>query len=207
MKTIDKDRFINSTWSNKKYSLYKKYTFDDVDNYINMCPNNILDIGCGLAFESELFQKKYNCDLYLLDGEFSDTKNRNRHNMFGSADTMKFYSKISDLKHSWNLREMKYTFVDAENISIDVSTKFDVIYSFLSCGFHYPLDSYIETMKKHSHDNTFFIFTIRKEKNDKDLKDTDLYKIKDVIAKSTDYQTIDSMYKKEKYWTISIELK
>ena len=50
-----------------------------------------------IRVESEHFQKKYNSQLYLLDGDFEDTINRTRKVNYGTADSMAFYSKIEDL--------------------------------------------------------------------------------------------------------------
>jgi hypothetical protein len=42
--------------------------------------------------------------------------------------------------------------------------KFDLITSYLSCGYHYPLSTYKELILKHSHKDTKLVFDIRNRK-------------------------------------------
>jgi len=67
-----------TNWNSLEHIESKKRLFHDIDQYIKDSPNKILDIGCGLARESEFFQKKYACELYLLDGDFENTKSNTR---------------------------------------------------------------------------------------------------------------------------------
>ena len=152
-----------TVWNDKEYIELKKNNFSILENYIKTPPKNILDIGCGLAFESEQFQKKYNSDLWLLDSDFENTEDRSRDILYGKADTFKFYSNVNDLKSSYDQRNMSYTFVDANDINIDSNIKFDLIYSILSCGFHYPAVTYKKLIQQHSHKNTVVLMDIRKK--------------------------------------------
>jgi len=145
-------------WAKPQHTESRKAEFLAVDNHLNFAPVNILDIGCGLAKESEYFQKKYNSNLWLLEGEQSNT---GRDVKWGSAESFSFYNKINDLKTSWNSRQLRYNFVDANNIQIDDDVKFDLIYSGVSCGFHYPANTYKNLIKKHSHENTKIVFDLR----------------------------------------------
>jgi len=148
---IKKDKWFD-VWSEDQYAVNKRNSFDVINKYLQSVgkqPKRILDIGCGRAFESQMLQEAYGCELYLLDGDY-DNRNKNsaRDDSWGTTDTMSFYNPISKLKEDWNSRDMKYTFVDANNINIDHNIKFDLVYSFLSCGFHYPLNTYSELIKK-----------------------------------------------------------
>jgi SAM-dependent methyltransferase len=152
--------WINNVWKTEEYIKSKQVSFELIDSFLNEVPKNILDIGCGLAFESEMFQKKYKSNLYLLDGDFETTVNAERDRKFGSANTMAFYSKILDLQTNFDKRKMKYTFIDANNINIPKNLKFDLIYSNVSCGFHYPLSTYYNVLKTHSDEKSLMIFDI-----------------------------------------------
>lgn len=157
---MNEKMWLDGVWQNDEYLKSKEISFNLLESFLTNSPKNVLDIGCGLAFESEMFQKKYNCNLYLLDGDFEDSKNATRDRKFGSADTMAFYSKISDLQKSFNERNLKYTFVDANNIELPKNLKFDLIYSNVSCGFHYPLNTYLNLLKDHTDENSIMIFDI-----------------------------------------------
>lgn len=157
---MNEKMWLDGIWQDDEYVKSKEISFTLLDSFLTRPPKNVLDIGCGLAYESEMFQKKYSCNLYLLDGDFDDSKNATRDRKYGSAETMAFYSKISDLQKSFNERNLKYTFVDAFNIEIPNNLKFDLVYSNISCGFHYPLNTYYDLLKKHTSDDTVMIFDI-----------------------------------------------
>jgi len=158
-----KKKLVNwkEKWQSDYHIAEKRLFFTILDNYLKLSPKNILDIGCGFARESELFQKKYNSELFLLDGDFEPDVNKRREFKYGSADNFRFYNKISDLKKDYLERNMSFVFIDANNISIDPKVKFDLIYSIKSCGFHYPIDTYYNLIKNHIHNNTYLIFDLR----------------------------------------------
>jgi len=152
------NRWINSEWQTNEYKETKNISFNLLDSFLTRAPSNILDIGCGLAFESEMFQSKYNSNLYLLDGDFEDSVNATRDRKYGSSDSMAFYTKIDSLKNSFGNRNLKYNFIDANNIQIEKNIKFDLVYSNVSCGYHYPLITYLEILKKHTKKDSILVF-------------------------------------------------
>lgn len=187
---LSNNKWINS-WYSKEHQDKKIKMFEIVDSNIKIVPKNILDIGCGLAFESEMFQKKYNSNLYLLDGDF-DSSSNSRDTNYGTVTSMKFYSKIDDLKKSWNNRNLQYNFIDANNIVISKDVKFDLIYSFESCGFHYPVNTYAELIKQHIHKDTILIFDIRTKNYEDQIKYFDEL---EVIHKDKKFKTIRLRFK------------
>ena len=149
-------------WSTAQHIQSKKALFNTIDKCLDFKPTRILDIGCGLARESEFFQKKYNCELFLLDGDFESTNNiASRDIKWGTVDNFRFYSKIEQLQESYKDRGMTFTFVDANNINISEDIRFDIILSNVSCGFHYPANTYKNLVQKHSTENTKVIFDLR----------------------------------------------
>jgi len=158
------------SWETPQHLKKKKELFNIVDSYLDFKPKRILDIGCGLARESEYFQKKYGCELYLLDGDFGDTSSVRREIKFGTVDNFAFYNKIDDLKKSCDERGMNYVFVNANNIDIPSDIKFDLIISNLSCGFHYPANTYKSLVQKHSSEDTKVIFDLRNGQDHPDVE-------------------------------------
>ena len=148
-------------WEQDKHKTYKESTFTILDNFLNYSPKRIFDIGCGLAYESELFQKKYKSELYLLDGDFGYTSDNTRDVGYGAVDNFQFYNSIDTLKESYNNRGLKYNFIDANNIQIKDNITFDLVYSILSCGFHYPVETYTDLIKKHTSPTSRIIMDIR----------------------------------------------
>ena len=150
--------------TNKDWLKIKHNNFTLLDSYLQPSPRTILDIGCGFAVESCLFAKKYNTHLTLIDGEVDDNASKqNRHDDFGVVEEFKFYNKLSDIEDTIKEHTSNYTLIDCNHIDINPSTKFDLICSWKSCGFHYPLDAYKKICMQHSHENTRLIFDIRKK--------------------------------------------
>lgn len=175
-------------WNTEEHDNNKLAAFKILDKHLTKKPINILDIGCGLAKESELFQKNYNSNLWLLDGEFGSNVLKKRQVKYGNVNNFNFYNKIDELKQSWDSRNIKYNFVDANNILLDESIKFDLVYSSLSCGFHYPAEIYRDLILKHSHANTKIIF---------DLRHKNLFEQK--------VKVINILFQNKKYITAEIE--
>jgi hypothetical protein len=56
---------------------------------------------------------------------------------------------------------MTYTHVDGATLDVPADVKFDVIYSWLSCGFHYPVTTYKEFIQKHASEDAVIIMDFR----------------------------------------------
>lgn len=152
-------------WLTEDYYKEKKQNFDILSKYLQTPPNTILDIGCGLAWESRMFSDNFNTELWLLDGDVSANEEKGSTSYFNyhtTADTFNFYNSMEFLKSELDKRNTKnYHLVDANNIIIPEDKKFDVITSWLSCGFHYPVSTYRDLILKHSHENTKIVMDLR----------------------------------------------
>lgn len=165
--------YYKRTWLKPAYQSSAYQCFQEIDAYLAKPPDRILDIGCGYAHVSNYFQKKYNCELWLLDGDFEATVTRPRKNGWGDVDDMKFYLSVEDLKRYWDSQDMRYTFINATNCIIDNAVTFDLVYSRLSCGFHYPAKTYKSLVEQHTNKHSVCIFDFRTKRlhtQNKDIK-------------------------------------
>lgn len=158
--------WLNGEWSTPEYQEAKKLNFNLLDAELIDKPKTILDIGCGLAWESRLFNEKYNTELWLLDGDVSFNENKPKTSSeidyHLTTDDFLFYHPLSFLKEQLDKKETKnYNLIDVNKISIPEDKKFDIITSWLSCGFHYPASTYRDLILKHSHENTKIFLDIR----------------------------------------------
>lgn len=158
--------WLSGEWSTAEYQAAKKLNFDLLDAELKNPPASILDIGCGLAWESRMFNDKYGTELWLLDGDTSFNANKSESasevNYHVTSDEFLFYHPITWLKEQLDAKGTKnYNLIDVNNISIPEDKKFDVITSWLSCGFHYPASTYRDLILKHSHENTRIFLDIR----------------------------------------------
>lgn len=162
----EQKNWIDEVWNTELYQQLKRENFELVDKYLPSAPLKILDIGCGLAWESRLFNQKYGSELWLLDG---DTKNNDTKLL--TASDGEYHSTPNEFLYYYPLQKLdeelkklgtqNYYLVDCNNIQIVEDVKFDLITSWVSCGFHYPSSTYRDLILKHSHENTKIIFDIR----------------------------------------------
>ena len=149
-------------WDTDLYQGYKQENFDVLDKYLETPPLKILDIGCGLAWESRHFYHKYGSELWLLDGDVKDNEGGTTGSYHATADDFLFYHPLTDLDTEFKKANIQnYHLVDCNNINIPSDVKFDLITSWLSCGFHYPVNTYRDLILKHSHENTKVIMDLR----------------------------------------------
>ena len=133
-----------------------------IDYFQNNPPKTILDIGCGLAWESRAMQQTYGSELWLLEGNKTFEQSRGQVGWKGESIKMEFYHSLEQLDaHLKKLGTKNYHLMDANNIEIDNDVKFDLVYSAISCGFHYNANTYMDLIKKHSHADTKIIFDLR----------------------------------------------
>lgn len=165
-KSADDSAQWNRKWTTEKYANKRRANFEMIDAYLNQPIGRLLDIGCGFAYESRWFNEKYGTELWLLDGDSGTNATKPETASYGNWNTdssnLKFYHTFDFLDEK--LKELgtkNYHLVDANNINIPSDVKFDVITSWLSCGHHYPVATYIDLMKKHSHANTRILLDIR----------------------------------------------
>jgi SAM-dependent methyltransferase len=178
-KMFPSDHEYFKEWLKTEHIEQKEEYFKILDTYCQPSPTSILDIGCGLAFESRAFNRKYGTELYLLDGDFNSNKETNlRRKDFGPKKNMMYYSGLESLKNFYDSQNVSnYTIINADDIVIADDKKFDLICSWLSCGFHYPVDDYRALMIKHSHKDTKIIVDIRKYTLNTALKTIDIIKV------------------------------
>jgi SAM-dependent methyltransferase len=187
----DKDAEDSATWSRKwtkdRYVAKHQASWKIADAYLNQPIGRLLDIGCGFAWESRWFNEKYGTELWLLDGDSSTNAAKSTTASYGNWNTdssqLKFYHTFDFLNSKLQeLGTKNYHLIDANNINIPSDIKFDVITSWLSCGYHYPVKTYIELMKKHSHENTRIILDIRCKGTETNFIGVDGFEVINVVS-------------------------
>jgi hypothetical protein len=176
-------------WCKPVYIDKRRSNFETVDAYVNQPIGRLLDIGCGFAWESRWFNEKYGTELWLLDGDAGVNATKSESASYGNWNTdpgeLKFYHTFDFL--DTKLQELgttNYHLVDANNINIPEDIKFDVITSWLSCGHHYPVKTYIDLMKRHSHKDTRIILDIRCKGTKTNFIGVDGFEVVDVVVEA-----------------------
>ena len=174
-------------WCKPVYIDKHQANFETVDAYLNQPIGRLLDIGCGFAWESRWFNDKYDTELWLLDGDANTNITKPDSASYGNWNTdsseLKFYHTFEFLNAKLQeLGTKNYHLVDANNINIPSDVKFDLITSWLSCGHHYPVKTYIDLMKRHSHENTRIILDVRCKGTETNFIGVDGFEIVNVVS-------------------------
>ena len=110
-----------------------------------LSPKTIADIGCGYAFFDLFAARQFDCSLLLIDLE------ENEHQHFGFANEGAAYSSLEKTREMLvanGVGGRKITTLNPKDKDVMKAGKVDLAVSFLSCGFHYPVDSYLEFFQK-----------------------------------------------------------
>jgi len=157
--------WIRDEWSTELYQAHKHENFTLLDQYLDKPPRTILDIGCGLAWESRMFNERYGTRLWLMDGDFEDNAQDRvlkQARYCPDAKDFAFYYRLDQLRLELDrLQTKNYQLIDCNSIDLDPDLKFDLITSWVSCGFHYPVSTYRDLIKKHSHNDTVIVMDLR----------------------------------------------
>jgi SAM-dependent methyltransferase len=158
--------WIQEEWFTPEYQAHKHENFKLLDAYLSQAPKTILDIGCGLAWESRHFNQQHGSMLYLLDGDYDnnaqDGRVQKQARYSKTVEDFAFYYKLDFLRQQLDqLDTQNYQLIDCCRIDLEDHIKFDLITSWVSCGFHYPVNTYRELILKHSHNNTVVVMDLR----------------------------------------------
>lgn len=102
-------------------------------------PARVADIGCGYALFDLFLAKEYESELVLIDLETND----NRH--FGFKSEGAAYSNLDQTRDFLAANGVPDTAIDLRNPEKDDLSdikNLDYVFSFISCGYHYPWDTY-----------------------------------------------------------------
>lgn len=149
----------------------------------NIKPLNVLEIGAGLGRSSVFFFKYFDwkdTNFYLLDGDSGKIK----HTGVRVDEENGFYSSKRSAEDFCNANGMiKMEYLDAETddwMFLDIT--FDVVYSFLAIGFHWPVSLYLDKIYHMLSENAVLMFGIRSKENiykkfiDKQIESIDINK-------------------------------
>ena len=134
--------------------------------YPNISIKNFLDIGGGYGKKTKEVYEYCNGIPWILEGnaENNSVKNKNHRKAKWniSSNDFSYYHKFSTLKDYYIKKFPQVNLVDCDNIDIPDSIKFDLIFSNMSYGFHYPISTYYNFIKKYSNESTLLIVDIRR---------------------------------------------
>jgi SAM-dependent methyltransferase len=110
-----------------------------------LAPKRVADIGCGYAFFDLFVARDLKSHVVLIDLE----SNELRH--FGFKSEGAAYSSLArakELLRANGVAARRITTLNPSKRAPERVKPVDLVVSFLSCGFHYPVDSYLPFIEK-----------------------------------------------------------
>lgn len=145
---------------NKKFFKDMNKEYQDLKKYIPSDIKSVIDIGSGIG-AINIFLNRYHPtirEFILVDKNFISKKVR-----YGFVSgTTEGYNKLAITKKflmSNGIDSEKIFLFDFTNDKLPTK-KYDLVISLISMGYHYPIENYLNYLKKNSTKNTVFIFDI-----------------------------------------------
>jgi len=143
--------------------------FDSIKAHLPEKCNNVLDIGCGIggidAMIHEHYSQKQFHDPFLNMFDFRTTSDEV---YYGYRSHGAVYNSLELTAEFLTLNGVKRDSLEIYDAHGDfIEQDYDLIISLLSCGFHYPVETYLSQIKKCN--PKVVILDIRKHSNQMDL--------------------------------------
>lgn len=120
----------------------------EIKEYLPKSIHNILDIGAGMAGIDVFLSQHYpGTKITLLDKEGYKEDYKSKIGYHKDSKTFGAYNSFDEAKRLLSQNKIKMTCVDIGSQKFP-NIKFDLIVSFLSWGFHYPLNTYASLITK-----------------------------------------------------------
>lgn len=109
-------------------------------------PKSLADIGCGYAFIDLLIYRRYGCRLVLIDIEKTDEvyfRYREKGAGYSNLATARAFLTANGVP------DRAITTINPGRQDLARAPRVDMAMSLLSCGFHYPVSTYIDFIGSH----------------------------------------------------------
>lgn len=123
-----------------------------------LAPQRVADIGCGYALFDLFLARELGSELLLIDLE------QNEHRHFGFRDEGAAYSSLTvarRLLEENGIAPAAITTLNPRDQAPATAGPVDLAVSFLSCGFHYPVDLYLTFLEQAVTPDGAAIFDLR----------------------------------------------
>lgn len=123
-------------------------------------PRSLADIGCGYAFIDLLIHRRYGNKIVLIDIEKTDQiyfRYRDEGAGYNNLATARAFLEANGVPAN------AITVINPNNSDLTKAPKVDMAMSLLSCGFHYPVATYIDFVR--SHVSKALLMDIRRRRN------------------------------------------
>lgn len=131
----------------------------------------LCDIGCGYAFHDLLLSRVLNLtDILLIDIEHTPERHHD-FNRRGAGYSNLERARELIMRNSPPGQQPHVSCLNPQRQAMDFSQSFDLVISLLSCGFHYPVDTYLEFFERCLAPGGRIVLDLRRSENHDSLFD------------------------------------
>ena len=169
---VEFEAFLFPGRTKRLFSADMEREYDNLKKYLPERPENILDIGCGVAGIDILLYKHYsqkdcNPSFYLLDKTEINSKV-----YYGLEKEAAYYSSLDVAKQLLienGVDKLKIFIQEATGSPVFLNKKFDLVISLISWGFHYPVSTYLDEVYNSLNMGGTLIIDVRKDSGGEEL--------------------------------------
>lgn len=140
--------------------------YDSISEYLPARADTIWDIGCGIGGIDVLLYHRYqNPQMYLTDYSMVDGRVYYGYNAKTAA-----YNDMRLTSDFLNVNGIMLEDVHFDNLNMTHRVRplhADIVISLLSCGFHYPVDTYFDEIVERTSAGSVLILDLRKDAEQK----------------------------------------
>lgn len=179
----------------------------------------IVDIGAGLAMYHIMLDKHYNGNVehFLVDKSINEVKPtmHHKHGDWHNNDKFPFYNSMEcaqSIAVANNVSKLRWHSVYASNGTESIfnmgKASMDIAISLLSCGWHYPVNTYASALAHVLKPNGILIITLRRmQKQDKELRRVGFVCTSHTWSQSNKGHLMTCHLKNVKYYSTSSSLR
>ena len=176
-------------------AIVKSYKLDFMEVSRSLVGNKnpvrtVLDIGCGIAGWQCFLPEFAHPEIYLIDKTQLD-----ENLYYGFKAKTSFYNSMEIAKKNLIANGVPGESIitqeatDDNMILSDEGVEFDLVVSFISCGFHYPIETYLDEIYEKLKKEGVFIVDLRKGTTGLEVT-TKKFGNSEIIRETTTYQRV-----------------
>lgn len=124
-------------------------------------PKSVADIGCGYGFYDLFIAQDFQSDLLLIDIEESENRG---HGFREDGAAYTSLAKAEEFLVANGVSKERITLLNPNKEDLQQCQPVDLIQSYLSCGFHYPVETYLDFFQTKLHPKGRIVLDLRLNK-------------------------------------------
>ena len=144
---VNLEALLLSNRAKKLFSADMEVEYFNLKEYLPERPENILDIGCGVAGIDVMLTRHYGKEGKKVNFYLLDKTELNKKVFYGLEKTAAYYNSLDIARDFLIANGVSNENIHTQEVTGDPvfpGKQFDLVISLISWGFHYPVETYLE---------------------------------------------------------------